>query len=132
VYSAYSNAVVSNAESTPAANVINLVSAKILSMPTDQILALLIEERDKLNRAIEVLQGPLNRRGRPPKNPSTTAATVRTAEPAPAKKKRRIFTAAQRKQQAERMKAFWAAKKKAAAKPQSKAASKKSKTSKAS
>jgi hypothetical protein len=37
--------------------------ATILSMPTEQILALLIQERDKLNRAIEALQGPTKRRG---------------------------------------------------------------------
>jgi len=39
-------------------------------MPTEHIVALLIEERDKLNRAIEALQGPLRRRGRPPKGVS--------------------------------------------------------------
>jgi len=99
----------------------HLLSVTILSMPTEQILALLIAERDKLNRAIEVLQGPTKRRGRPPKNPLTGAVP---ATPQPAGNKRRKFTAAQRKQQAERMKAYWAAKKKAAAKPQSKAASK--------
>jgi hypothetical protein len=94
-------------------------------MPTEQILALLIAERDELNRTIEVLQGPTKRRGRPPKNPSTTATPVGTAEPAqPAKKKRRKFTAAQLKQQADRMKAVWAAKKKASENPQSKVASK--------
>jgi hypothetical protein len=97
-------------------------------MPTDHILALLIDERDKLNRAIEALQGPTKRRGRPPKNASIAASS----EPAqPAKRKRRKFSAAQRKQQAARMKAFWAAKKKATAKPQSKAASKPKKTAKA-
>jgi hypothetical protein len=96
---------------------------KILSMPTEQILDLLIAERDKLNRAIEVLQGSTKRRGRPPK--SVLSVIPASPEPAqPAKKKRRKFTAVQRKQQAERMKAFWAAKKKAEAKPQSKAASK--------
>ena len=95
-------------------------------MPTEQILALLIAERDKLNRAIEVLQGSTKRLGRPPK--SALTAIPAPAEPAqPAKKKRRIFTAAQRKQQAERMKAFWVAKKKTAAK-QSKAGSKPKKT----
>jgi hypothetical protein len=97
-------------------------------MPTEQILALLITERDKLDRAIEALQGPTKRRGRPPKNPLATPLTA--AEPAqPVKKKRRRFTAAQRRQQAERMKAFWAAKK-TAAKPQSKAASKPKKAAK--
>jgi hypothetical protein len=92
-------------------------------MPTEQILALLIAERDKLTRAIEALQGPTTRRGRPPKNP-LTAAHPSAPEPAtPAKKKPRQFTASQRKQQSERMKAFWAARK-AAEKPQSKAGSK--------
>jgi hypothetical protein len=80
-------------------------------MPTEQILALLIEERDKLNRAIEALQGPAKRPGRPPKNSLNSPASSEPAQPA--KKKRRTFTAAQRKQQAARMKAYWAAKKKA-------------------
>jgi hypothetical protein len=38
-----------------------------LLMLTDQIISLLIAERDKLNRAIEALQGT-KRRGRPPKS----------------------------------------------------------------
>jgi len=80
-------------------------------MPTEHILALLIEERDKLNRAIEALQGPTKRPGRPPKNSLNSPASSEPAQPA--KKKRRTFTAAQRKQQAARMKAYWAAKKKA-------------------
>ena len=78
-------------------------------MPTDQIVALLMQERDRLNRAIEALQGPAKRRGRPPKNSLTAATSVRSASTA----KKRTFTAAQRKQQAERMKKYWAAKKKA-------------------
>jgi hypothetical protein len=78
-------------------------------MPTDHIVALLIAERDKLNRAIGALQGPAKRRGRPPKNP--LAAAVAPAAPTnPAKRPRR--TAAQRKAQAERMKAYWAKKRK--------------------
>jgi len=101
----------------------------------EQILALLIAERDKLNRAIEALQGPTKRRGRPPANRWTFTTPVGNqlvSEPEPpAKKQRRHFTAAQRKQHAERMRAFWAAKKKAAAKPQSKAATKPKKTAKA-
>jgi tRNA A37 threonylcarbamoyladenosine synthetase subunit TsaC/SUA5/YrdC len=93
-------------------------------MPTEHILALLIAERDKLNRAIEVLQGPTKLRGRPPKNPlpATVPSTPEAAQPT--KKPRRKFTAAQRKQQAERMKAFWAAKKTASGKPRSKASKK--------
>jgi hypothetical protein len=82
-------------------------------MPTDHIVALLVAERDRLNRAIEALQGPTKRRGRPPKNPNASAvAAISPAVAVPAKKKR-TFSAAQRKEQAERMKAYWAAKKKA-------------------
>jgi hypothetical protein len=76
-------------------------------MPTEHIVALLIQERDKLNRAIEVLQGT-KRRGRPPKNPIATVAPSDNGH-----KKTRTFTAAQRKKQAARMKAYSAAKKKA-------------------
>jgi hypothetical protein len=75
-------------------------------MPSENIVALLVAERDRLNRAIEALQGPARRRGRPPKNPLATAAAP------PTKKGRRKFTAEQRKAQAARMRAFWAARKK--------------------
>jgi hypothetical protein len=92
------------------------------------LLALLIAERDKWNSAIEALQGPTKRRGRPLKNGS---AAVSPESAQPAKRKSRKFTAAQRKQQAARMKTFWAAKKKAAANPHSKAASKPKKAAKA-
>jgi hypothetical protein len=88
-------------------------------MPTDHILALLIAERDKLNRAIEALQGPTKRRGRPPKNPLIADAPSDVAKPA--KKKRRKFSAAQREAAAERMRQRWAAKKKAAPKATKKA-----------
>jgi len=100
-------------------------------VPTEHILALLIEERDKLNRAIEALQGPTKRIGRPPKNPLAVAIATSPEPAQPAKKGRRGFTAAQRKQQAERMRAYWAAKKKAEAKPQEKAATKRKKTARA-
>jgi hypothetical protein len=76
-------------------------------MPTEHIIALLIAERDKLNRAIEALQGSAKRRGRPPKNPMAATPVVSITP----KKKR---SAAQRKAQAERMKAYWAAKRKKA------------------
>ena|ERR1035441_271445 len=99
----------------------------MLSMPIEQILVLLIAERDKLNRAIEALQGPLKRRGRPPKNP--LAATA--ASPAPTKRKRPHFTAAQREAAAERMRQRWAAKKKADSKLQPKSGSKPKKAAKA-
>jgi len=76
-------------------------------MPTDHILALLVAERDKLNRAIELLQGT-KRRGRPPKN----LASVDGATPSPATHKAR--SAASRKAQSKRMKAYWAKRKAAA------------------
>lgn len=75
-------------------------------MPTEHILSMLIVERDKLNRAIEALQGSAKRRGRPPKNQSPGATAG-----APSRKKRGR-TAASRKAQSERMKAYWAAKRK--------------------
>jgi hypothetical protein len=75
-------------------------------MPTEHIIALLIAERDKLNRAIEALQGPTKRRGRPPKNP-LFAALVPTTTPARNRKSGR--SAAARKAQSQRMKAYWAA-----------------------
>ena len=82
-------------------------------MPTEHIVALLIAERDKLTRAIEALQGPTRRRGRPPK--STLAVSPNGAELS-ATKHARTFTPAQRKAQAARMKAFWAKKRKEAGK----------------
>ncbi len=78
-------------------------------MPTDQILTLLVAERDKLNRAIEVLGAPVKRRGRPPKNPAPVATVVAVPPSAPKRKRR---TAAQRKAHAERMKAYWAKRRK--------------------
>jgi hypothetical protein len=76
-------------------------------MPREHIVTLLVAERDQLNRAIEALQGPAKRRGRPPKDPLATVA------PPTPKKRRRIFTAAQRKAQGEKMRAYWAKRKKA-------------------
>jgi len=57
-------------------------------MPTDHIVALLIAERDKLNRAIEALQGT--------KTPATPAAEAPAAEARTPKKKRQISAAARR------------------------------------
>jgi hypothetical protein len=101
-------------------------------MQTDQIVALLIAERDKLNRAIEALQGPTKRRGRPPKNavgvvaaPAATAAPLSTAAAVPPSRKKRHFSAAQREAAAERMRQRWAAKRKAEAKPVAKGKRKK-------
>jgi hypothetical protein len=46
-------------------------------MQTEQIVSLLIQERDKLNRAIEALGGTGKRPGRPPK--ASTGATATDA-----------------------------------------------------
>jgi len=72
-------------------------------MPTEHILALLVAERDKLNRAIEALQGA-RRRGRPPKG--LTAVAPESSDGVPAARKAR--SAAQRKAQSKRMKEYWA------------------------
>jgi hypothetical protein len=80
---------------------------------TENILALLVAERDKLNRAIEALQGPIKRRGRPPRNSSASGATPIATVPAPTAKKRKGgMSAIARKEQSQRMKAYWAAKRK--------------------
>ena len=79
-------------------------------MPTDHIIALLIAERDKLNRAIEALQGPSRGvavRRRIPPLPLLRRCLLR-----PAKKRKGGPSAAARKAQSQRMKAYWAAKRK--------------------
>jgi hypothetical protein len=86
-------------------------------MSTDHIVVLLVAERDRLTRAIEALQGPAKRRGRPPKSASAVAHLASATSSAPAKakpgRKRRKLTAAEKKAASERMKAFWAARRKA-------------------
>ncbi|HTB11056.1 MAG TPA: hypothetical protein VK752_05785 [Bryobacteraceae bacterium] len=72
-------------------------------MPTDHILALLIAERDKLNRAIEALQGSPKRVGRPPK------AGAPVVEPNSAAPKKRHVNAAARRKMAAAQKKRWAA-----------------------
>ena len=68
---------------------------------TDQIVTMLIAERDRLTRAIEALQGPAKRRGRPPK------AVSEIVSPAAPKKKK--FSATTRRKMAAAQKARWAA-----------------------
>ena len=77
-----------------------------LNMQTEHIVALLIEERDKLNRAIEALSGSTGkRRGRPPKN-----AVVEKDGPFPmTPKKRKGFSAATKRKMALAQKKRWAA-----------------------
>jgi hypothetical protein len=84
-------------------------------MPTDHIIALLIAERDKINRAIEALGAETKRRGRPPG--SGVKHVEATAEPATkTARKKPHFSPAQREAARQRMKKMWAAKKKAAKK----------------
>jgi hypothetical protein len=75
-------------------------------MPTDNILQLLIEERDKLNRAIDALQGPV--KGRTGRSTATAGAG--------GGRKRGKMSAEARAAQSERMKAFWAKRRKQAGK----------------
>ena len=87
-------------------------------MITDQILTMLIAERDKLNAAIAALEGnatpaTAKRRGRPPKNTSSAAQAAPAEKPA---RKKRNFSPAQRKAAAKRMKQYWAEKRKTAKK----------------
>jgi DNA replication initiation complex subunit (GINS family) len=99
---------------------------------TSQIVALLISERDRLNHAIEVLQGPTKRIGRPPKNTTPEEGRLHsdlTATAAPKKKRR--FSKAQREAAAERMRQRWAARKKAEAKGMKKTAGKSRRIAKA-
>src|ERR1700728_2490104 len=42
-------------------------SVTIQTVPTEQIVQLLVAQRDRLQRAIDALRGPVRRRGRPPK-----------------------------------------------------------------
>lgn len=84
-------------------------------MATEQIIAALIAERDRLNRAIEALQGPVKRRGRPPKNPLANAPGWVLPTTPKKKRGRPPLTEEQKAAQAEKMKAFWK-KRKAAAK----------------
>jgi hypothetical protein len=81
-------------------------------MQTEQIVALLMAERDRLSRAIEALKGVATRQGRSPAPVSTDGAAA-AAKPAP--KKRRI-SAAGRKAIAEAARRRWAAVKAAKAK----------------
>lgn len=86
-------------------------------MTTNEIIKTLIAHRDRLNIAIDALQGGAvtKRRGRRP---------VKSSAPAPVAKRRRrrrIFTKAQRWAIAARMRQYWAKRKKKAGKGNRKA-----------
>jgi hypothetical protein len=74
-------------------------------MPTEQILTLLIAERDKLSRAIEALQGPTQPLGRRLKN-QVPAIESDTTKP----KKRQVSAAARRRMAAAQKKRWASAK----------------------
>jgi len=74
-------------------------------MQTEQIVALLIAERNRLDAAIHALQGPKKRRGRVSTN--HVSAAVVSAQ-APAKPKRKL-SAAGRKAIADAARKRWAA-----------------------
>jgi hypothetical protein len=74
-------------------------------MQTAQIVAWLVAERNRLDAAITVLQGPMNRRGRPPAN--TVSVPVGFVS-APVKRKSKI-SAAGRRAMAVAAKKRWAA-----------------------
>ncbi len=70
------------------------------------VLKLLIAERDRLDRAIAVLQGTAPRRGRP-------AGSGRKKAALGAPRERRPMSAAARKRLSERMTVYWAKKRRA-------------------
>ena len=76
-------------------------------MPAEDIVRVLVAERDKIDQAIAILQGTGRRRGSAPGSKNTTKGTKK------ARKKRPISPAA-KKRQSERMKAYWASRRKAA------------------
>jgi len=73
-------------------------------MQTEQIVALLVAERNRLEAAIQALQHGVKRRGRPPAN----KASVAIAAPTGGKRKRKL-SAAGRKAIADAAKRRWAA-----------------------
>jgi hypothetical protein len=80
-------------------------------MPTDHILSLLIEERNKIDRAIAALQGtPRAASQRKRNTPAIDAEPTRDHKP-----KRRLWTAAMRLAARRRAKAAWAKRQKEAA-----------------
>ena len=83
-------------------------------MQTDHILSLLISERDKLTRAIEVLEGTTQRGGRPRK--SAMPATDASPTPNHTVRKRPRWTAAMRRAASERARVAYAERMKKAAK----------------
>jgi hypothetical protein len=78
-------------------------------MQTEQIVALLIEERNRLDAAINALQGPTKRRGRPPGSRNATAPTQPTRVLVAPPKRKGTLSAAGRKAIADAARKRWAA-----------------------
>jgi hypothetical protein len=85
-------------------------------MDTQQIVAELLYQRDRLNAAIDVLQGPTKRGGRPPGSGKKQSQAVAEPTTTAAKKVKTKWTPAQREAARRRAKAMWAKRKKAAKK----------------
>ena len=78
------------------------------------VLEILIAERDRINRAIAVLQEDSATPAAPAKRP--VGRPKGSGKKAAKKRGRRTFTDAARKAQSEKMKAYWAARRRAKAK----------------
>jgi len=87
----------------------------VSSMEIQQIVSLLVSERDRLNRAIEALGGS-EHRGSPRRKVPSTPVQASAPVSQPSVRKRRPMTAAKRKAHSARMKAFWAERRKSTAK----------------
>src|SRR5271154_1317743 len=74
-------------------------------MQTEQIVALLIAERNRLDAAIQALQGSVKRRGRPPGGKGSAPAVLTTAPVA----RKRTMSAAGRKAIGDAARKRWAA-----------------------
>ena len=77
-------------------------------MQTEDIVALLIAERDRMSRAIDALEGPTKRRGRPPAATAKPLITAPASAAAPKPVKRKM-SAAGRRAIAEGVRRRWAA-----------------------
>jgi hypothetical protein len=79
-------------------------------MPIQDILALLIAERQKLDAAIQALGGSaIKRRGRPPKNSLAVAASSPEPATETEPRKKRVVSSAARKRMAAAQRKRWAA-----------------------
>ena len=83
-----------------------------MNSATSEALRILIAERDRINKAIELLQGDgqeaPRRRGRPPGSKNKNAVKKKAAK----KRGRREMSAAEKEAVSQRMKAYWAARRK--------------------